>query len=316
MKLQGVKIFETGNYLQGNFPTEKVESIFNNLDGSVKGQFAHSSKWENPEDAIEIGEFSNFKLDEGKILADIDFNEKGEEYYNDGIIKGVSVEIGEDNISKIAVLPLGVEPAINGAEFEEKGILEFGSKIFEDIKKKEEKKEFQFEEMMDEIKDLDMTEENENMLSPMVDLLFEKMDEKHYIGMLEKRGYKVTKEFQDEHKTIEEITKEVETRLIKKYDAEKKGKIEFDKFKAEGKITPAMEEAGINEDFFKVINFNENTTLEFEDKKNDISVVRKIFEVMPNIININPEKKEFNNQEEKTGIYNTIQKRINDIKKG
>ena len=122
-----IKVFAAGSYPQGEFSESKVNEIFSGIT-KADGIYAHSSKWaEKGEQPLTIGEFSNFKVENGIATADVEFNDKGQQYYNDGVIRGVSVEIRDNKLSKIALLPIGVKPAVAGAEFEEEdyALLEF-----------------------------------------------------------------------------------------------------------------------------------------------------------------------------------------------
>ena len=117
-----VKIFEAGKYKQGDFGLDRVKKIFGDVKGKVAGAYIHTK---TAKDAgikpVPIGEFSGVSVDNsGIVMADCEFNEKGESYYSDGIMKGISVEIDKsDNLAQIAILPPGVNPAISGAEFSE-----------------------------------------------------------------------------------------------------------------------------------------------------------------------------------------------------
>src|SRR3712207_2770776 len=120
-----LKVFESGNYPQGNFEADRVKAVFEKVVDKIPGIFAHSSHWaKKEEEPVSVGEFSNFELlnKNGKLVVfgDVEFNEKGAGYYNDKILEGVSVEIDPktNTLHKIAVLPKGVKPQVAGAEFE------------------------------------------------------------------------------------------------------------------------------------------------------------------------------------------------------
>lgn len=122
-----IKVFAAGSYPQGEFSVDKVNELFSGIT-KADGIYAHSSKWaEKGEQPLTIGKFSNFKVENGIATADVEFNDKGQQYYNDGVIRGVSVEIRDNKLSKIALLPIGVKPAVAGAEFqgEDYALLEF-----------------------------------------------------------------------------------------------------------------------------------------------------------------------------------------------
>ena len=134
-----IKIFETGMYPQGIFNKEKVKNIFGDVKEDITGIFSHTSQWTEDKEAVELGNFSNIEIvDKGyksEVYADVNFNEKGKGYYEDGILKGVSVEIPGDKLTRVAILPVGIQPAIAGAEFSKQPILfEFSEIAVEPIK--------------------------------------------------------------------------------------------------------------------------------------------------------------------------------------
>lgn len=127
---QKAMVFKTGTHNRKPFDSDRVKKIFGNINGSIKAIFAHTSKWvEANKDPLEIGEFSNFEInDKGEVYADLEFNEKGLNYKQDNAIKGISVELDPNNdvLTKIALLPIGVKAAVQGAEFEEEmDLIEF-----------------------------------------------------------------------------------------------------------------------------------------------------------------------------------------------
>ena len=123
--MKTVKVFGVGKWNNIEFSKEKVKELLENTKDKVKAIFVHSSKWiKEGKDPIEIGEFSNLRLQDNDVVAELELNEKGKEYYNDGIIKGISAEI-TDKFDRIAGLPIGVKQAVIGAEFEEEQIIEF-----------------------------------------------------------------------------------------------------------------------------------------------------------------------------------------------
>ena len=100
MLKKGVKLFEPGNYSQGDFPISKVKEVFEGAT-TIGAQFAHTSKIVKAgKEALDLGEFSNFGIDEaGIVTADVEFNEKGATMYDDGTINGCSIEISNGMIS-------------------------------------------------------------------------------------------------------------------------------------------------------------------------------------------------------------------------
>ncbi|KYL04338.1 hypothetical protein [Fusobacterium necrophorum] len=128
-----VKVFQAGNYPQGNYSKEKVNEIFGTA-GRVDGIYAHTSKWaEKGEEPLKVAEFSDFKVTDGVVTALVEFNEKGQGYFNDSVIKGVSVEIRDNKLSKVALLPIGVKPQVAGAEFAEEEYAEIEFEVIEEF---------------------------------------------------------------------------------------------------------------------------------------------------------------------------------------
>lgn len=117
-----LKIFESGDYPQGNISKTDVKTIFSKSYDNVNAIFAHSSKWKGGnKNPIRLGKFDNFELvesnNEVEVFANLELNEKGSQYRDDGIIKGISVEIDRNKLElgDIAILPIGVDPAVDGA---------------------------------------------------------------------------------------------------------------------------------------------------------------------------------------------------------
>lgn len=259
-----IKVFESGKYPQGIFDMNKVKKIFGDIKDKVEGIFVHSSKWkkENKE-PLNIGEFNNFELKEkdGKVevFADVNFNDTGQNYYNDGILKGVSVEItSEDKLDKIAVLPVGTTPAVVGAEFEQSDVAIFN---------------------FEEVKELDR---EEVLKSITLDELKTVSIDGYDIEIKEKSEPKI--------KTEEEIREEVKKEFEKK--AEVKNEVsEFMKENSK-KITPAMGKILTN-DNLEVI-FSVEDTLEFESKSLDIKkFIKDFFVSIPDLIKTEKTEIEF-----------------------
>ena len=129
--MKRLKIFKAGNYPQGEFSVDKLKDIVSNTKDAIKAQFAHTSKLKK--EPVVVGEFTNVTLEGDEVFADFNFNDEGAEFYNKGIIEGLSVEIKENAFDRVAALPIGVNPAVQGAEFSEQHgyyvALEFESKI-------------------------------------------------------------------------------------------------------------------------------------------------------------------------------------------
>lgn len=209
-----IKVFEAGKYPQGNYPISKVNDIFHKDLNGISAIFSHSSKWEKEgKKPVEIGEFSNFEIKGTEVFADVEFNEKGENYYSDGILKGVSVEIDKNvnKLLKIAVLPVGINPAVSTAEFQnnETVIIEFEEVI-----------ELGVEELLKALEGLDSQNKltlvlaalnsinvTDVDLQPVFTKLWELDDQKWYVNKLVAEGYIVSKEAEFSKEEIERIAK-------------------------------------------------------------------------------------------------------------
>ena len=244
-----VKVFESGNYPQGEFNAEKVKNIFSKVVKPIKAIFSHTSKYKQGENPIEIGSFKDFTIEEkgGKaiVYGNVDFNEKGNNYYKDNILKGVSVEIDKDTdtLTKVAILPIGITPAVQGAEFQEM-IVEF-EVVKEDSK--EEPKEITIDEVIKKFG-------NE---------------------------YNITKKEEVVVKTEEEIREEVKKEFEAKYNAKKLKDNFLEKNKS--KLTPTIKEF-MTDKFLETI-FEDSRTLEFGENENYKvhEVIEKLFDKLPNI---------------------------------
>lgn len=277
--IKRVKVFESGNYSQGSFDTKRVKKIFGDVSSDVKGIFIHSSKWkkENKE-PLEIATFNNFGIKEengvASVYADINFNDKGKAYYADGSIKGISVEIdSNDNLDKIAVLPIGTTPAVNGAEFE------VGTAIFN----------LEFEESGEE-----MTREE-----------FLKSLTIEDVKNLSFEGYTVDVKAIEKvkPKTEEEIVKEVTEKLKKEFEERLQVEKEVKEFEKQNsrKLTPKLKEI-LTTDVLKEL-FSKSNVLEFENKNLNLKdVIVNIFDTIPDLINTNSSNIEFENNGEDKSI--------------
>lgn len=255
-----IKVFESGTYLQGDFPKDRVKTIFANIKDKVEGIFVHSSKWKNEnKKPLNIGEFNNFEIKENgdkvEVFADINFNDKGIKYYEDGTLKGVSVEISNNILDKIAVLPIGTNPAIKGAEFEQEDtafLLEF-----------KESEEY-------------MT--REEVIASLT---------KEELEQVKLNGYdiSITEQVEPVVKTENEIREEIKKEFEKKANVSAEVK-EFMELNAK-KITPAMKEV-LTENNLKVIFANEDN-IEFEEATlNTKNFIKDMFNKMTDIIATKP----------------------------
>ncbi len=279
-----VKVFESGTYTQGEYPADRVKKIFEKARGGIKAIYAHTSKWlQNGKKPIELGEFHNFQtVNEGdklKVYADISLNKKGEDYYNDGIFQGISVELPKDSLSKIALLPIGVNPAVAGAEFQSDDVFYFE---FEEMEMEE---EMTLEKILEGMKEFSAKEKIKVINSILSDI--SDKDKKEFQNQMEwdkliSLKPEEGKKSEFEGMNPEEIAKAVEKRMSAKNKAITKAKEFMDANKL--KITPGMKEAGLTEEFMQSV-FATAPNTEFEEKSFDISdILAKAFEKMPEVI--------------------------------
>ncbi|MGL5902801.1 MAG: hypothetical protein ACRCZO_08950 [Cetobacterium sp.] len=291
-----VKVFSSGKYPQGNYPPERVKKIFGEASKS-NAIFIHTSKWKDGEPP-KVGEFSNFQIIEnGKkvdVFANIELNEKGQVYHSDKIFKGISVEIPGDKLTNIALLPQGINPAVEGAEFEENSFIEpFDFEFEEDIKI------MKFEDVLSFIFTAQLTVEQLTQLMRSLQL---KVTDKQAV-------YNLAREFAAERveiaaieevnpKTAAEIEKEFEAKFEKKLKA-KESATEFMKIN-NNKITPAMKEI-LTEAKIETLYLNSDTSnYEFEGKKESpIELLTAIFDKMPQILKEGQVITEFEGKKEK-----------------
>lgn len=180
-----IKVFKTGKYPQGEFSEERVKKIFGNVKNKIETIFSHTSKWGTGETPVVVGEFSNFELVGNEVYGVVEFNENGSKYYNDGILKGVSVEINNDMLTRVAVLPVGISPAINGAEFSEEPIItEFEEIIATSLT---------VSETVDAINALDASSLNDAEIDMLLNSVWAVVDKKYWADKLQADGYAVTK---------------------------------------------------------------------------------------------------------------------------
>ncbi|MGL5122561.1 MAG: hypothetical protein ACRC6K_00125 [Fusobacteriaceae bacterium] len=304
-----IKVFEVGNYPQGEFSIQAVKDIFGNIKGPVSGIFSHTTKWltENKE-PVKVGTFDNFEISGNNVYAELEFNEKGINYYNDGILKGVSVEIDGtlNKVNKIAVLPIGITPAIIGAEFQ---VINEGINLleFEEVNKLKLTELIAGLEGLSAIdritlaiatlKELDVTQCD---VSPILTRAWELDDQQWYIKNLITNGYVVEKttefnkeklaiiakplgfnlvEFENKIKTEDEIRKEITLEF------ENKSKLEELKKNINKKIFPILQPFV---EFALEKSILDNRIIEFSENEKTTT-----FEKFTKIINEMPESKIF-----------------------
>ncbi len=267
-----IKVFEPGKYPQGEYSFQRVKKIFGNIKDKIKTQLAHTSKARGRE--IILGEFDNFEVKEdGVVYADIDFNSKGTNYYEDGALEGISVEIPNDKLTKIACLPLGVKPQIEGAEFEIKETFQFEFEVLEGGTTVD------FNAIIAFIVANKLTVEQISQIFASLKL---QITDKEAIGKLAREFEKVELSDEEKEKNIrDKVTAEFEAKeRVNASGTKAKEFMEKNKLK----ITPGMKEI-LNEttiqEFFKIENF------EFGEKKITAGeLLEQAFEKMPNLIKL------------------------------
>lgn len=289
-----VKIFETGKYPQGDYSIDRVKKIFGDVKDGVKAIFQHTSKWKQAgKQPVLVGEFGNIQVDDaGKVFADIEFNDKGNGYFEDGILTGISVEIPDDKLTAISVLPVGVKPAVKGAEFEEQSPF-FMEAEFEDITGGA------------------TVVTKEEIIAALAGLT---LDDK--IAILKAISGGITNEQKKAMRTIvygefeekkePETEEQIRARITAEFEAKEERKGRVDKFLSDNKlkITPAMKNAGM-EEFCKII-AEDTEAKEFsaDEKITAFEKFEKIFEAIPDIINTKEVfgngKKEFEKEDNKS----------------
>jgi hypothetical protein len=312
MKLKKT-IFKIGNYPQGKFPVERVKKIFENTKENIKGIFQHSSVLnEKGIKPLELGSVSNLEFNEedGSILADIEFNEKGEGYFKDNILSGMSVEIADDKINKLAFLPVGINPQIPAAEFSEEGKYSFACEFQAPPKPR-----LTPEELLASIVAFDVTDCPVPIFKAMKQAWWDKIDIMDYANLLKNQGYEVTKkepkvtEFSE--KDVKEMVEKAKEEARKEMEVINSTSIEFEEMKNSGIITKAMEDAGLTKEFMIALNLKTNNgdVLEFGETKIEFSTFKNILKALPKL-NIdsstkNLEFKKNEANEEESGLLET-----------
>jgi len=279
------QIFKVGEYPQGSFPTEKVKQIFENTKEKVSGIFSHTSKLlQKNRNPVELGSLSNFEFNEadGTIAADVEFNEKGAMYYEDGSLSGMSIELRDGAIDKVAFLPLGVTPQIPEAEFSDEGNYSLAV-------------EFQAidvpvltpEQLLQAIIAFDVADCPVPLFRRMQDEWWNKADVQDYANILKDKGYSIVKDEVDQQEfskvELEELLKQKEEQVKAELKIKQESILEFERMKREGYVTKAMEDAGFTSDLLGAIRLNENSNkvLEFDDKTMNFGVIENILKAVP-----------------------------------
>lgn len=292
-----IKVFASGNYPQGDFSEERVSKIFSKAN-KVDGIFAHTSKWEEKgEQPLNIGEFSNFKVEKGVVTADVEFNADGDKYFNDGVIRGVSVEIRNDELSKVALLPIGVKPAVAGAEFQE--VIEFEEVVVTSTKTNDDET-VTLEKVLTFVKNAEL-----GIRTQVINAIFGSLTIEEREGIRQLYWADFEKKTVKKSKTEEEIRAEI----VKEF--EDKAKTDNLKAVAKRKFIPCMQEIvefaidkAIQEN--KIVEFEENgekkSLLFFEKLEKDINSMKDVVNFSSKIENL-----EFGNVEAKSVMQKSFE---------
>lgn len=299
MAKKRVKVFESGNYPQGEFSEERTKKAFESA-GEIPAIYIHSSKWQDKgKSPVELGKFDNFSFQkEGEqlsVFADIELNEKGEIYHADGIFNGISVEIDQtnDSLSKIALLPLGVEPAVSTAEFQEKKVVYTGKYKEFEVKGGEKVKVTK-----EEIKKA-LTEFSLGDRAEIINALVATVSDEERKGMrklMEWAKIEAIQSTPEKELTTEELRKQIKEEM--EFEAREKELIELSKKKVipvlQQIVEFAIKKAG--EERATIIEFSETEKISYFEK------FQKDFEAMPDGANFESEveKMEFGKEDEES----------------
>lgn len=288
MAKKRVKVFESGNYPQGEFSETRTRKAFETA-GEIPAIYIHSSKWEDKgKSPLELGKFDNFSFEKTgenlTVFADIELNKKGETYHADGIFNGISVEIDQtnDSLSKIALLPLGVEPAVATAEFqaEEKKVVYMGKYEEFEVKGGEE-----VAVTKDDIKKA-LTEFSLGDRAEIINALVATVSDEERKGMRKLMEWEKVEAIQntpEKELTAEELRKQIKEEM--EFEAKEKALIELSKKKVIPVLQPVVEFAikKAGEERTKVIEFSETEKISYFEK------LKKEFEAMPDGANFKSE---------------------------
>lgn len=271
MAKKRVKVFESGNYPQGEFSEERTKKAFESA-GEIPAIYIHSSKWQDKgKSPVELGKFDNFSFQkEGEqlsVFADIELNEKGEIYHADGIFNGISVEIDQtnDSLSKIALLPLGVEPAVATAEFqaEEKKVVYTGKyKEFE--VKGGEKVKVTKEEIKKALTEFSLGDRAE-IINALVATVSDE-ERKDMRKLMEWEKIQAIQSIPEKELTEEELRKQIKEEM--EFEAKEKELIELSKRKVIPVLQPVVEFAikKAGEERTTIVEFSETEKLSYFEK--------------------------------------------------
>ncbi|WP_443863224.1 hypothetical protein [Fusobacterium ulcerans] len=299
MAKKRVKVFESGSFPQGEFSEERTKRVFESA-GEVPGIYIHSSKWQNKgKNPLELGKFNNFSFEKTgenlAVYADVELNEKGQLYHEDGVFNGISVEIDatKDSLGSIALLPLGVEPAVATAEFQEKKVVYTGKyKEFE--VKGGEKVAVTKEEIKKALTEFSLGDRAE-----IINALVATVSDEERKGMrklMEWAKIEAIQSTPEKELTTEELRKQIKEEM--EFEAREKELIELSKKKVipvlQQIVEFAIKKAG--EERATIIEFSETEKISYFEK------FQKDFEAMPDGANFESEveKMEFGKEDEES----------------
>ena len=262
-----IKVFKSGKYPQGEYDKDRVKNIFSKAK-DTEAIFLHTSLWAKDEKPLNLGKFGNYEFKEAgnevEVFANLELNETGKKFYQGKVLNGVSVELPNDELTKIAILPNKVNPAVEGAEFQESPIFMEFQEIKEDKPPKKEKGE-------------DKTMDKEEVLKNLTKEDIERQAERLNITVAERL----------KPKTPEELEQEITARITK--EAEDKAKVQEFMKEHDKKIVPAFKPF-----FEKIVEESLKSQVNWEFNKKDTSLYDGLQEFMKKI----PEFSGFKNYSE------------------
>ena len=264
-----IKVFKSGKYPQGEYDKEKVKNIFSKAK-DTEAIFLHTSLWAKDETPLNLGKFSNYEFKESgnevEVFADLELNETGKKFYHGKVLNGVSVELPNDELTKIAILPNNVNPAVERADIQESPIFMEFQEIKEDNPPKKEKGE---DEKMDRKEVLD------TLTKPEIEAQAERLN--------------ITVAERLKPKTPEELEQEITARITK--EAGDKAKVQEFMKEHDKKILPAFKPL-----FEKMVEESLKSEVNWEFNKKDTSLYDGLQEFMKKM----PEFSGFTNYSENT----------------
>ena len=183
-----VTVFRGGLRRGINYDFEKLKKIFP-ADKEVKGIFAHARHWLTKK-PLEISKFSDFEVNKDlSVTAMCTLNKKGIDYHEDGSFEKISVEIPGGKLRAIALLPTGVNSAIENCDFEQQDefVIDFEQGDFEEQNTTLHMQELR-EEITNNIEDQIKWEEKRKMRDKIIEEVTPMIREKVMKELKEKYG--------------------------------------------------------------------------------------------------------------------------------